>query len=39
MGEEMKRGYFGRGAPSYETMLHTIDFASCRGVRSGLLLE
>jgi hypothetical protein len=39
MVEGMKRGYFGIGAPSYETMLDTIDAASCRAVHSGLLLE
>jgi hypothetical protein len=38
MVEEMKRGYFGIGAPSYETMLDTIDSASCRGVHSDWLL-
>jgi len=27
-----------KGAPSYETKLHTIDSASCRGVRSDQLL-
>jgi hypothetical protein len=39
MVEEMKREYFGIGAPSYETNLATIDSASCRNSHSGLLLE
>jgi hypothetical protein len=38
MVEGMKRGYFGIGAPSYETILDTIDAASCRGIHSDQLL-
>jgi hypothetical protein len=40
-GEERtpaQRYVLSRGAPSYETNLHTIDFASCRGVHSDRML-